>query len=81
MCGISTVYRYNDLTEEDKRKLHSMNEEMVYRGPDDRESGLTDIVVWPWFGYPLLGLRKANSPFSTKIIHSSISATGDLQLY
>jgi len=36
MCGISTVYRYQSINEEDIQKLQLMNEEMYYRGPDDQ---------------------------------------------
>lgn len=34
MCGISTLYRFTDVTEDDKQKLVAMNHEMHYRGPD-----------------------------------------------
>ena len=34
MCGISAIYRFSEITEEDKLKLVQMNEEMRYRGPD-----------------------------------------------
>ncbi len=34
MCGISAIYRFTQVTEEDKLKLVQMNKEMHYRGPD-----------------------------------------------
>ena len=34
MCGISTLYRFTEVTEDDKQKLVAMNHEMRYRGPD-----------------------------------------------
>lgn len=35
MCGISAVFKYNHVTEQDKENLYLMNKEMIYRGPDD----------------------------------------------
>ena len=35
MCGISAVYKYTRILDTDKERLHKMNEEMKYRGPDD----------------------------------------------
>ena len=34
MCGISALYRFTQVTDEDKNKLVQMNKEMHYRGPD-----------------------------------------------
>lgn len=38
MCGISAIFRYTNITYLDKEKLSLMNQEMVYRGPN--ESGV-----------------------------------------
>ncbi|WP_080055441.1 asparagine synthase (glutamine-hydrolyzing) [Spirosoma aerolatum] len=35
MCGISALYRYTTIDNEDISKLRLMNEEMNYRGPDE----------------------------------------------
>ena len=35
MCGISALFKYNQITDEDKECLSLMNHEMWYRGPDD----------------------------------------------
>lgn len=35
MCGISALFRYNELNKYDLQKLKAMNAEMHYRGPDD----------------------------------------------
>lgn len=35
MCGISAVFKFTQISDTDKERLHQMNEEMKYRGPDD----------------------------------------------
>lgn len=34
MCGITALYRFTNVSEEDKHRLVLMNQEMAYRGPD-----------------------------------------------
>ena len=34
MCGINAIFRYNQVTEKDKKSLKAMNQQMHYRGPD-----------------------------------------------
>jgi asparagine synthase (glutamine-hydrolysing) len=34
MCGISAIYRFTEITDEDRNNLVKMNREMAYRGPD-----------------------------------------------
>lgn len=36
MCGISTIYKFTEITDSDKEKLDLMNKEMHYRGPDEQ---------------------------------------------
>lgn len=62
MCGISAIYRYSQISESDVRKLHLMNEEMKYRGPDDRglwndeKCGLAQVRL------SIIGLQKGKQP-------------------
>lgn len=37
MCGISGIYRYTNITDNDTEKLGEMNREMKYRGPDGND--------------------------------------------
>ena len=34
MCGITALYRFTSISEDDKQRLVLMNQEMAYRGPD-----------------------------------------------
>lgn len=34
MCGISSIFKYTQITDSDKERLQKMNREMKYRGPD-----------------------------------------------
>ncbi len=62
MCGISAIYRYSQISESDLRKLHLMNEEMKYRGPDDsglwndEKCGLAHVRL------SIIGLEKGKQP-------------------
>ena len=37
MCGISVIYKFNQIASFDRERLHNMNQEMKYRGPDDED--------------------------------------------
>jgi len=62
MCGISAIYRYTEVSNEDVQKLHLMNEEMHYRGPDDRgvwndkKCGMAQVRL------SIIGLQKGHQP-------------------
>ena len=34
MCGISSLYRFTEIAQQDKKNLMQMNRDMHYRGPD-----------------------------------------------
>lgn len=81
MCGISAIYRYSDLNEEDKLKLHSMNGEMAYRGPDDRGT---------WFGrqcgmaqvrLSIIGLEKGKQPLFNEDNSLVLICNGEIYNY
>jgi len=62
MCGISAIYRYTQVTDEDVSKLHKMNEEMHYRGPDDRGVWNDDICGLAQVRLSIIGLEKGKQP-------------------
>ena len=81
MCGISSVYRYNDLTEEDKRKLHSMNEEMVYRGPDDRGIWFDRHCGMAQVRLSIIGLEKGKQPLLNEDNSLVLICNGEIYNY
>lgn len=62
MCGISAIYRYTEISEADVRKLHEMNEEMHYRGPDDRGVWSDDKCGLAQVRLSIIGLEKGKQP-------------------
>lgn len=62
MCGISTVFRYNKILKADKDKLNAMNEEMHYRGPDDRGIWCDDKCGMAQVRLSIIGIEKGKQP-------------------
>ena len=62
MCGISAIYRYTNISDEDNRNLHQMNDEMHYRGPDDRGIWNDDKCGLAQVRLSIIGLEKGKQP-------------------
>jgi asparagine synthase (glutamine-hydrolysing) len=62
MCGISAIYRYTQISDQDIRKLHLMNEEMAYRGPDDRGTWFDSHCGMAQVRLSIIGLEKGKQP-------------------
>lgn len=62
MCGISVIYRYTYVSENDVLKLHAMNDEMHYRGPDDCGVWNDDHCGMAQVRLSIIGLEKGKQP-------------------
>ena len=62
MCGISALYRYSQITDEDLSKLRKMNEEMHYRGPDDNGTWHDNTCALAQTRLSIIGLEKGKQP-------------------
>ena len=62
MCGISTLYRFTHITEEDKLKLVQMNHEMHYRGPDGEGYWNDDTCAMAHTRLSIIGLDNGQQP-------------------
>lgn len=81
MCGISIVYRYTKLTEDDKNKLVLMNQEMAYRGPDengmwnDEKCGLAHARL------SIIGLHNGRQPILNEDKSLVLVCNGEIYNY
>lgn len=81
MCGISVVYRYQSINEEDIQKLQLMNEEMYYRGPDDQglwhdeHCGLAQVRL------SIIGLEKGKQPLFNEDKSLVLVCNGEIYNY
>lgn len=62
MCGLSTLYRFTQVTEEDKQKLVRMNREMRYRGPDGEGYWNDDTCAMAHTRLSIIGLDNGAQP-------------------
>jgi len=81
MCGISAVYRYSSITETDKEKLLAMNEEMHYRGPDDRGVWNDDHCGLAQVRLSIIGLQKGKQPLFNEDKSLVLICNGEIYNY
>ena len=62
MCGLSTLYRFTQVTEDDKHKLVQMNQEMRYRGPDGEGYWNDDTCAMAHTRLSIIGLDNGAQP-------------------
>jgi asparagine synthase (glutamine-hydrolysing) len=81
MCGISAVYRYNSITDTDKEKLVAMNEEMHYRGPDDRGVWYDEHCGMAQVRLSIIGLKKGKQPLFNEDKSLVLICNGEIYNY
>ncbi len=81
MCGISSIYRYSKISESDITKLHAMNDEMHYRGPDDRGVWNDDICGMAQVRLSIIGLQKGKQPLFNEDKSLVLVCNGEIYNY
>jgi asparagine synthase (glutamine-hydrolysing) len=81
MCGISAIYRYTSINATDRQKLHSMNEEMHYRGPDDRGIWADDHCGLAQVRLSIIGLEKGKQPLFNEDQSLVLVCNGEIYNY
>lgn len=81
MCGISAIYRYTQISENDVTKLHQMNEEMHYRGPDDRGVWNDDNCGLAQVRLSIIGLEKGKQPLFNEDKSLVLICNGEIYNY
>lgn len=62
MCGISVVYRYSCITEEDVSKVRRMNAQMRYRGPEEEGEWADEHCAMGQIRLSIIGLENGRQP-------------------
>jgi asparagine synthase (glutamine-hydrolysing) len=81
MCGISAVFRYTAINDDDIAKLNAMNQEMHYRGPDDNgvwndsHCGLAQVRL------SIIGLQKGKQPLFNEDDSLVLICNGEIYNY
>lgn len=81
MCGISALYRYISISEEDISKLESMNDEMHYRGPDDNGVWHDNACVLAQVRLSIIGLQKGKQPLFNEDKSLVLICNGEIYNY
>mgnify|MGYP000933955727 CR=1 FL=1 len=81
MCGISAVYRYSKITDADTEKLHLMNEEMAYRGPDERGIWFDDLCGLAQVRLSIIGIEKGKQPLLNEDKSLVLICNGEIYNY
>lgn len=81
MCGISSIYRYSKISESDITKLHAMNDEMHYRGPDDRGVWTDDKCGMAQVRLSIIGLQKGKQPLFNEDKSLVLICNGEIYNY
>ena len=81
MCGISAIFRYKSLFENDKLNLRLMNEEMAYRGPDDRGTWFDDHCGMAQVRLSIIGLEKGKQPLFNEDKSLVLICNGEIYNY
>ena len=62
MCGISVVYKYSGIVEEDLSKVKRMNDQMRYRGPEDEGDWHNERCALGQIRLSIIGLENGRQP-------------------
>ena len=81
MCGISAVYRYTKISEDDQGKLIAMNEEMHYRGPDDQGIWYDEKCGMAQVRLSIIGLQKGKQPLFNEDKSLVLICNGEIYNY
>jgi len=81
MCGISAIYRYTKINQSDIDKLHLMNDEMHYRGPNDRGVWNDDVCGLAQVRLSIIGLEKGKQPLYNEDKSLVLICNGEIYNY
>lgn len=62
MCGISVVYKYSGISDEDLSRVRRMNDQMRYRGPEDEGSWFDGNCAMGQVRLSIIGLENGKQP-------------------
>ena len=81
MCGVSAIYRYDILKEDDVRRIKSMSDQMRYRGPDDKGVWSNDCCAMGQVRLSIIGLQNGTQPLFNKDKSLVLICNGEIYNY
>jgi len=81
MCGISAIYRYTQITDLDKAKLATMNQEMHYRGPNENGVWTDDTCGLAHTRLSIIGLENGKQPLFNEDKSLVLICNGEIYNY
>ena len=81
MCGISAVFKYTRVSDLDRERLHKMNREMKYRGPDDEGIWTDDRCGLAQTRLSIIGLDNGHQPIFNEDNSLVLVCNGEIYNY
>ncbi len=81
MCGITTVFKFDTITAVDKQNLEAMNNEMHYRGPDDRGTWFDEKCGMAQVRLSIIGLDAGKQPLFNEDESLVLICNGEIYNY
>ncbi|GAT62868.1 asparagine synthase (glutamine-hydrolyzing) [Paludibacter jiangxiensis] len=81
MCGISAIYRYTRISDDDRQRLTQMNREMHYRGPDENDVWSDDTCGLAHTRLSIIGLENGRQPLFSKDKSLVLICNGEIYNY
>ncbi len=78
MCGISALYRYTSVSDQDREKLIRMNAEMVYRGPDENGIWSDEKCCLAHTRLSIIGLENGRQPLFSEDKNLVLVSNGEV---
>lgn len=81
MCGINGIFKYSNITELDMAKLKTMNDNMVYRGPDEKDIWNDDKIGFAQVRLSIIGVDNGHQPIFNEDKSLVIIFNGEIYNY
>ena len=81
MCGITSIFRFTRISEDDKQRLVRMNREMYYRGPDGEGFWDDDICALAHTRLSIIGLANGGQPLFNEDRSLVLVCNGEIYNY
>ena len=78
MCGINALYNYQGITDHDIELIDTMNQEMIYRGPDAQVIKCFPEVVFGHNRLSIIGLENGDQPLSNELDSIHLICNGEI---
>lgn len=81
MCGISSVFKYNHLSDDDPMRIRRMNDQMRYRGPDEEGYWSDDQCAIGQVRLSIIGLDNGTQPLFNEDRSVVLVCNGEIYNY